>query len=235
MLSPSKFVIPRKVRLSVQILMTLDNWSLNSLPEYSLLFLKFIRLFVTSQMGNAPLITAPGRFELSGLYYDPEHSFILAKYWISQSSSVDFICFHFGFEFFKSIRVSPNFICNICKIFIDFSPISSSLSSSWITLFRPESESSSSDSLLVPKILFRLPASSLSSSASRLTLSSYLCSESPPPDLFWHSFLLSVSDLEELILIFCIFFSALLAPQVHFLNLMMVQSLLSHHQIIYLS
>ena len=62
MLSPSKFAIPRKVKLSVQILMTLDNWSLSSLPEMSLLFLRFINVFVTSQMANAPLRTAPWTF-----------------------------------------------------------------------------------------------------------------------------------------------------------------------------
>ena len=73
---------------------------------------------------------------------------------VSQSSSVVFYMFSFWFEFFKSTRVLPNLIYNICEIFIDFFPISSSLSSSWIKLFRPESECSSSDSLLVPKILF---------------------------------------------------------------------------------
>ena len=52
-------------------------------------------------------------------------------------------------------------------------------------------EFSSPDSLLVPKILFRLPASSLSSSAWRMTLSSYSCSYYSPPDPFWYSFLLS--------------------------------------------
>ena len=59
MLSPSRFAIPRKAKFSVQILMTLDNLSLSSLPEMPLLCLRFIRVFVTSQMGNAPLTTAP--------------------------------------------------------------------------------------------------------------------------------------------------------------------------------
>ena len=46
-LSPSIFAIPKKVTLSVQILMTLDNWSLRSLPKMFLLFLRFVRLFLT--------------------------------------------------------------------------------------------------------------------------------------------------------------------------------------------
>ena len=73
---------------------------------------------------------------------------------VSQSSSVVFYVFSFWFEFFKSTRVLPNLIYNICEIFMNFFPISSSLSSSWIKLFRPETECSFSDSLLVPKILF---------------------------------------------------------------------------------
>ena len=53
MLSPSGLIIPRKVKLSVQILMILDN---------------------------APLRTDPWTFfALSGLYYDPEQSFVFAK------------------------------------------------------------------------------------------------------------------------------------------------------------
>ena len=87
-----------------------------------------------------------------------------------------------------------------------FLSISLSFSSSWIKLFKPESESSSSDSLLVPKILVGLPACLLSLSAWRLTLSSYLYSQSPP-DSFWHSFLLSALDLEELISILLLFLS----------------------------
>ena len=43
----------------------------------------------------------------------------------------------------------------------------------------------------------------------KLTLSSYSCSDSPPPDPFWHSFLSSVLTLEELILIFVFFFLCL--------------------------
>ena len=52
--------------LSVQIVMTLDSWSLSSLPEISLLFLRFIRLFVTSQLASAPLRTAPWTFYTFG-------------------------------------------------------------------------------------------------------------------------------------------------------------------------
>ena len=65
MFSSSIFAIPRK--------------SLSPLPETFLLFLKFIRLFVTSQMANAPLRTAPGLFSLAALYYDPEYSFIFSR------------------------------------------------------------------------------------------------------------------------------------------------------------
>ena len=79
MLSPSGVTIPRKVKLSEQVLIRLYNWSPGSLPEMSLLFLRFIRLFVTSQMANAPVRTVPWTFSLSCLYYDHEHSFVLSK------------------------------------------------------------------------------------------------------------------------------------------------------------
>ena len=79
MFSYTIFAITWKVKNFMQILMTRNNWSLSPLTETSLLFLKFIRLFVTSQMANAPLRTAPGLFSLVSLYYDPEHSFIFAK------------------------------------------------------------------------------------------------------------------------------------------------------------
>ena len=52
-------------------------------------------------------------------------------------------------------------------------------------------ECSSVDSLLVPTKLFSLPASSLSSSAWRMTLSSYSCSYYSPPAPFWYSCLSS--------------------------------------------
>ena len=58
------------------------------------------------------------------------------------------------------------------------------------------------------KILLRLPASSLSSSAWRLTLSSYSCFDSSS-DPFGHYFLSSALVLEELTLIFCFFFLCL--------------------------
>ena len=63
---------------------------------------------------------------------------------------------------------------------------------------------------MVPKILFRLPAGLLSSSAWRLTLSSFSCSDSSSTDPLWHSFLSSALSLEELILIFCFFFLGLI-------------------------
>ena len=62
MLSPSRFVIPRKVKLSVHILVTLNNLSLSPLSEISSLVLRFIRLFVTSQMAIAPLRISPWTF-----------------------------------------------------------------------------------------------------------------------------------------------------------------------------
>ena len=60
MLCPSVFAVPRKVGLSVP--MTLDNWSLDYLPEMLILFLKFIKSFGTSQIANAPLTTATWTF-----------------------------------------------------------------------------------------------------------------------------------------------------------------------------
>ena len=67
------------------------------------------------------------------------------------------------------------------------------------------SESSSSDSFLVPKILYKLLASLLSWLTSKLTLSSYSCSGSQP-DSFLHSFLSSTLALEKLTFFFCFFF-----------------------------
>ena len=113
-------------------------------------------------------------------------------------------------NFSKALGFCQTFFAISARSSLIFSPISSSLSSSWIKLFRPESESSSSDSLLVPKISFSLPASSLSLSAWRLTLSSYSCSDSSPPDPIWHSFLSSALSPEELIWIFSFFFLCLI-------------------------
>ena len=106
MLFPSRFTLPRKVKHSVQILMTWDNWGRSSLLEMSLLFLRFIWLFVTSQIANSTLRNALGLFSLSGLY-DPEHSLVLTKsiYYIffkrSQNSSGVFYMFSFWFWSFQ--------------------------------------------------------------------------------------------------------------------------------------
>ena len=62
MLFPSRFTLPRKVKHSVQILMTWDNWGRSSLLEMSLLFLRFIWLFVTSQIANSTLRNAHWTF-----------------------------------------------------------------------------------------------------------------------------------------------------------------------------
>ena len=112
MFSPSRFAIPQKIKLSVKISMTLGNSSLSSLPEISLLFLRLTRLFVTSQIANAPLRTDPWTFSTFDLYYDPERSFVHAKslYCIFFTSKSEQFCgFQFGFELFKSIRVLITF------------------------------------------------------------------------------------------------------------------------------
>ena len=70
-------------------------------------------------------------------------------------------------------------------------------------------EFSSLDSLLVPKILFRLPARSLSSSAWRMTLPPYSCSYYSPPDPFWYSFLSSALTSKGINHNFLIFFLCL--------------------------
>ena len=128
----------------------------------------------------------PGLFAFSGLYYDPEHSFALYCIFlrVSQEQFCGFLyVFNFVLNFSKALGFCQTLFGIYVRSLLIFSPISSSLSDSCIKLFRPESDSSSSDSLLVPKILFRLPASSLSSSAWRLTLSSHWCSDSSQPDL----------------------------------------------------
>ena len=164
--------------------MTLDNRSLSFLPYMYLVFLRFIRVFVTSQMAKAPLTTA--------LWTICTFRFLLRSWAFILSC--------------QNIRVLPNFICNITR--------------SWDIYFSP-------------KMLFRLPASSVSSSPWRLFLSSYPCSDSPTPDFLWHSFLWPALALEELILIFCFFFlcpiCSLSSPPES--DLMTVQSLLSHYQV----
>ena len=217
MLSLSRFTSPRKIKLSVQILMTLDNWSLSSLPKMSLLFLRFISVFVTSHMANAPLRTASWTFctfrsllrswtfirscQISLLHFFTRKS--------EQFCGFSYV-FIFALNFSNALGFWQTLFAISARSLLIFSPISSSLWSSCIKPFRPESEPSSSDSLLVPKILFRLPASSLSSSAWRLTLSSYSCSYSSSSDPLWHSFLSSALALEEVILIFCFFFVLLI-------------------------
>ena len=109
MLSPTRFAFPKKITFSVQVLMTLDNWSFSSLPEMFLLFLRFIWSFVPSQMENAPLRTALWPFALSGPYYNPDHLLVLAKspycicFPVSQNSSEAFSMFLFWFWIFERI------------------------------------------------------------------------------------------------------------------------------------
>ena len=175
----------------------------------SLLFLRFIRVFVTSQMANAPLRTTPWvfctfKFLLRPWEFIRSCQISLLHFFTSKSEQFCGFLYVllFVLNFSKALGFCQTLFAISARSLLIFSPISSSLSSSCIRPFRPESESSSSDSLLVPKILFRLPASSLSSSAWRLTLSSYSCSDSSSPDPLWHSFLSSALALEESILTF---------------------------------
>ena len=109
MLSSTRFAFPKKITFSVQVLMTLDNWSFSSLPEMFLLFLRFIRSFVSSQMENASLRTALWLFALSVPYYNPDHLLVLAKslycicFPVSQNSSEAFSMFLFWFWIFERI------------------------------------------------------------------------------------------------------------------------------------
>ena len=137
-----------------------------------------------------------------GLCCGPDHSFILVKSTqciFFTSNSEQFWSFLYVFilvlNFLKALGFCQNFIYNIYYIFIDFFPISPWLWNPWINIFKPESEFSTSDFLLVPKMLFRLPASSLSSPVWRLTLSSYSCPDSLS-DHFWHSLFSSVLSLK---------------------------------------
>ena len=197
--------------------MTLDNWSLSSLPEMSLLFLRFIRVFVTSQMANAPLRIAPWTF---CTFRSLLRSWALIRFCqisllhFFRSKSEQFCSclyvFIFLLNFSKALGFCQTLFATSARYLLIFSPISSSLLSSFTRPFRPKSESSSSNFLLVPKILFSLPASSLSSSAWRL--SSYSCSDSSSPDPLWNSFLSSALALEEFILTFCFFFLYLICP-----------------------
>ena len=136
MLSPSIISHPSKVKLSVQILMTLDN-CLSSSPKMSLLFLRFIRLFVTSQMENAPLRTVPWTFCPSLLCYDPEHSFALAKSLLLRffrSTSEQFCGFLYVFilvlNFSKALGCCQTYLQYLLDLYSFPPPISSSLPSS---------------------------------------------------------------------------------------------------------
>ena len=124
------------------------------------------------------------------------------------SKSEQFWSFSYIFIFLLIFSKVLGFCQNLFTISTAFLLIFSSLLSSRIKLSKPQSKSSSSVSLLVPKILIKLSTSSLSSVAWKLTLSSYMCAYSLP-DLFWHFFLASGLALEGLILIFCFFFLCL--------------------------
>ena len=165
-------------------------------------------------MENAPLRTAPWtfctfRFLLWSWAFIRSCQISLLHFFTSKlEQSYGFLnVFILVLNFSKAIGLCQTLFAISARSFLTFFRISTSLSTSWIKLFRLESESLSSDSLSVPKILFRLPASSLPSSAWRLTLS-YPGSDSPR-DPFWHSFLFSVLAPEELMLIFCFFFLCL--------------------------
>ena len=145
MLSPSRFAIPRKVKLSVQILMTLDTWSVSSLPEMSLLFLRFIRVFVTSQIANAPLRTAPWTFcTFRSLLW----SWALIRFCqisllhFFTSKSEQFCSFLYVFifvlNFSKALGFCQTLFAISARSLLIFYPISSSLSSSFTKPFRPE-------------------------------------------------------------------------------------------------
>ena len=89
--------------------------------NFSYLFLRFIRLFVTSQMANAPLRTAPLDFFYIRAFITvlSIHSFLpnvfIAFFHEYVRTVLGFvICFHFGFEFSKNSRILPNFLYNIC-------------------------------------------------------------------------------------------------------------------------
>ena len=125
----------------------------------------------------------PGLFALSGLYYNPEHLFILAKSLYSlfscgsQNSSVVFYVFNLVLSFSKALGFCGILFAISVRSLIIYTPISS------FCLVLELSFSGQSHNLhpLIPcwcKILVRLSASSLSSSAWRLTLSSYSCSDS---------------------------------------------------------
>ena len=85
-----------------------------------------------------------------------------------------------------------------------FLSISLSFSSSWIKLFKPESESSSSDSLLVPKILGYLPVYCHHRHEDWPCHHIYILNHHLT---LWNSFLLSALALEELISILLLFLS----------------------------
>ena len=96
----------RKVRLSMQILMTLDNWNLNYLPKISLLFLWFIRLFVTSQMVNV-FLDFQVHVAILSIHSLLPNLFIAFFHELDRTVQEFFMCFHFNFEFFESILVLP--------------------------------------------------------------------------------------------------------------------------------
>ena len=112
-------LLSRKVKLSVQILMTLDNQSPSSSPEMSLLLLRYIKFFENFE--NCPMNFLHFQIFVTIHLFLPNLLITFASdciipYRISQNS-FGFgvvIFFHFAFKVFKSIRVFPNFVYNVC-------------------------------------------------------------------------------------------------------------------------
>ena len=202
MLSLSLFAIPRKTKLSVQIIMTLDKWPLTYLSGMSLLLLRFMRFFVTLKMTGAPLRTSPGLFRSLLWTWVFIRSCQISFFFTikSEELSIFWYVFILVLNFSKELKS--------CQTLFTISARSLVVFPDFFKVFNAESESPSSNSLFDLNISFGLPASSLPSSTWRLTLSSYSCSNSLP-DLYLLFSFLSTLALEELILIFWFYFSYL--------------------------
>ena len=120
-----------------------------------LLFLRFIRILVTSQMANAPLRTASWTFCFEVFITILKiHSFlpsIFIDFFTSKSKQFCGFLYAFIFvlNFSKALEFCQTLTSTSRRSLLIFYSISSSLSSFCMKLFRPESESSSSDSTLV--------------------------------------------------------------------------------------
>ena len=184
---------------------------------------------------------SPGLFTFGGLYYNPEHSIVLARslflHLLTSKSEelwifLDVFILHLNFS--KALGLCQT-SCTVCARYLLIFPLFLHLCQVFELIFSSQSHKLHALVLcFFPKILFRLLASYTAIIGMNINSVSTF--------MFWltmwlflaFSSLVSLSS-KELILIFWVFFSILPVPQFPFLILTKIRSLLFHYQIVYLS